>query len=58
MKLLTHESQLLNFYKMSFTLFSICSVFAVTILMPINLKVSATPTSTCSLLTGLYLAQY
>ncbi|KAI0290933.1 DUF221-domain-containing protein [Multifurca ochricompacta] len=29
---------LLNFFKMSFYLFSICSVFAVTILMPINLK--------------------
>ncbi|KAJ3559941.1 hypothetical protein NM688_g26 [Phlebia brevispora] len=29
---------LLNFYKMSFTIFSICSIFAVTILMPINLK--------------------
>ncbi|OBZ76812.1 Calcium permeable stress-gated cation channel 1 [Grifola frondosa] len=29
---------LLNFYKMSFYLFSVCSIFAATILMPINLK--------------------
>ncbi|KAJ6551627.1 hypothetical protein B0H19DRAFT_1158348 [Mycena capillaripes] len=29
---------LLNFYKMSFKLFSVCSFFAVTILMPINWK--------------------
>ncbi|KAF8273382.1 DUF221-domain-containing protein [Lactarius quietus] len=29
---------LLNFFKMSFYLFSLCSVFAVTILMPVNLK--------------------
>jgi len=29
---------LLNFFKMSFWLFSICSIFSVTILMPINLK--------------------
>ncbi|KAI0262633.1 DUF221-domain-containing protein [Gloeopeniophorella convolvens] len=29
---------LLNFFKMSFYLFSLCSVFAVAILMPINLK--------------------
>ncbi|KZT00325.1 DUF221-domain-containing protein [Laetiporus sulphureus 93-53] len=29
---------LLNFFKMSFMLFSICSVFAVTILMPLNLR--------------------
>ncbi|KIY73172.1 DUF221-domain-containing protein [Cylindrobasidium torrendii FP15055 ss-10] len=31
---------LLNFYKMSFYLFSICSFFAVTILMPINWKLN------------------
>ncbi|KAH9006634.1 DUF221-domain-containing protein [Lactarius hatsudake] len=29
---------LLNFFKMSFYLFSLCSVFAVSILMPVNLK--------------------
>ncbi|KAI9465651.1 DUF221-domain-containing protein [Lactarius psammicola] len=29
---------LLNFFKMSFFLFSLCSVFAVSILMPVNLK--------------------
>ncbi|KAK2460006.1 hypothetical protein APHAL10511_008012 [Amanita phalloides] len=29
---------LLNFYKMSFYLFSVCSLFAVTILMPLNWK--------------------
>ncbi|KAH9979789.1 hypothetical protein BJV74DRAFT_946869 [Russula compacta] len=29
---------LLNFFKMSFYLFSLCSVFAVAILMPVNLK--------------------
>ncbi|KAI0249273.1 DUF221-domain-containing protein [Lactifluus subvellereus] len=29
---------LLSFFKMSFYLFSLCSVFAVTILMPVNLK--------------------
>ncbi|KAF8483359.1 DUF221-domain-containing protein [Russula ochroleuca] len=29
---------LLNFFKMSFYLFSLCSAFAVTILMPVNLK--------------------
>jgi hypothetical protein len=32
-------SQLLNFFKMSFYLFSVCSVFAVAILMPVNWKV-------------------
>ena len=31
--------QLLNFFKMSFYLFSVCSVFAALILMPVNLKV-------------------
>jgi hypothetical protein len=31
--------QLLNFYKMAFYLFSVCSVLAALILMPINLKV-------------------
>jgi hypothetical protein len=29
---------LLNFFKMSFYLFSLCSAFAITILMPVNLK--------------------
>lgn len=29
---------LLNFYKMAFSLFSVCSVFAALVLMPINLK--------------------
>ncbi|EKM55342.1 uncharacterized protein PHACADRAFT_255901 [Phanerochaete carnosa HHB-10118-sp] len=29
---------LLNFYKMAFSLFSVCSLFAVVVLMPINLK--------------------
>jgi hypothetical protein len=33
-------SQLLNFFKMSFYLFSVCSIFAMAILMPVNLKVS------------------
>lgn len=32
--------QLLNFFKMSFQLFSVCSIFAIAILMPLNLKVS------------------
>jgi len=31
--------QLLSFFKMSFYLFSVCSIFAMVILMPINLKV-------------------
>ena len=31
--------QLLSFFKMSFYLFSVCSIFAAAILMPINLKV-------------------
>ncbi|EGN97135.1 hypothetical protein SERLA73DRAFT_169572 [Serpula lacrymans var. lacrymans S7.3] len=34
---------LLNFFKMSFYLFSLCSVFAVAILMPMNWKVSTHP---------------
>ncbi|THH11632.1 hypothetical protein EW146_g7980 [Bondarzewia mesenterica] len=29
---------LLNFFKMSFYLFSVCSIFAVTVLMPVNFK--------------------
>jgi hypothetical protein len=35
----TPKFQLLSFFKMSFYLFSVCSIFAVVILMPINLKV-------------------
>ncbi|KAF8496414.1 hypothetical protein F5888DRAFT_1794643 [Russula emetica] len=34
---------LLNFFKMSFYLFSLCSAFAITILMPVNLKVWVPP---------------
>ena len=33
------KPQLLSFFKMSFYLFSVCSIFAMMILMPINLKV-------------------
>jgi hypothetical protein len=37
---LTHHCiQLLNFLKMSFTLFFVCSFFAITILMPVNYMV-------------------
>jgi Late exocytosis, associated with Golgi transport len=32
--------QLLNFFKMSFYLFSVCSVLALVVLMPINVRVS------------------
>jgi hypothetical protein len=34
-----HYIQLLNFLKMSFTLFFVCSFFAITILMPVNYMV-------------------
>ena len=33
------KPKLLSFFKMSFYLFSVCSIFAMMILMPINLKV-------------------
>jgi hypothetical protein len=36
---LTLNKQLLNFYKMSFYLFSTLSLLAVAVLMPVNLKV-------------------
>ncbi|KAG5645965.1 hypothetical protein DXG03_004757 [Asterophora parasitica] len=36
--LLQPRTQLLNFFKMSFYLFSVCSFFAITILMPLNWK--------------------
>ena len=39
--------QLLNFFKMSFSLFSVCSVFAVIALMPVNLKVSNPSLQSC-----------
>jgi calcium permeable stress-gated cation channel len=39
LELPSDTQQLLNFFKMSFYLFSVCSFFAVTILMPINWKV-------------------
>lgn len=35
--------QLLSFLKMSFWLFSSCSIFAIAVLMPINLKVAFLP---------------
>ncbi|KAF8154629.1 hypothetical protein B0H34DRAFT_752640 [Crassisporium funariophilum] len=37
---------LLNFFKMSFYLFSVCSLFAITILMPLNWKVCTSSLST------------
>jgi hypothetical protein len=37
--------QLLNFFKMSFYLFSVCSMFAITIIMPLNWKVRAAPST-------------
>lgn len=48
---LTCKKQLLSFFKTSFYLFSVCSLLAVTILMPINLNVRI---SACLRNTGSY----
>ena len=47
LSVMTGKFQLLSFLKMSFWLFSTCSVFAAAILMPINLKVGAVTTNSC-----------
>jgi hypothetical protein len=39
----TPTLQLLNFFKMAFYLFSVCSILVITILMPINWKVYPIP---------------